>query len=178
MEIRFDLPHGPEKSDWKAFYHVYYRLNPTVRFLSLLFRLVCGVLCFLMAFMVVGILLSEDSSPVNAVIPAVLCLLLALYAVRFQLLAVWWSKRNMVSPNERMTVTVNEAGITDQTGAITTNYEYQAFYAICYYRDIYMLFLSQKTALLLPERFREGAGSAEFKRFLEEKTEKTVQYIK
>lgn len=178
MEFRFDLPQGPQEKDWKAFYHVYYRINPAVRFKVIFLQGAAGILGILLLLAVIGIFVSEDSGPVDAIIPAVLCLILLLYAVGFHPFTIWMSRRNQLSPNKRMIVTINEEGVTDQTGAITTHYEYQAFYAVCYYQDSYMLFLNRKTALILPERCREGGSSPELKHFLEEKAGKSIKYIK
>lgn len=178
MEARFDLPNGPEKSDWKAFFHVYFRLNPAVRLLILVLRVACAGASALMAFMTLGILASEDIHGGKAVVPGLLCLLLLCYAAGFRQMVIWQSKRNMLASNGRMVVTINRDGVTDQTGSITTHYGYDAFYAVCYYRDIYMLFLSRKAALVLPERCREGAKSSELKAFLEQMTGKTMRYFK
>lgn len=178
MEFRFELPQGPQKHDWKAFYHVYYRVNPGAGVKVLLLRAAAGILGVFLLLLVIGILVSEDSSPGRAVVPGVLCLIQLCYAIGVHPLTVWAGRRNQVSPNAPMTVTIDETGVTDQTGAITTHYEYQAFYAICYYRDIYMLFISPKAALILPERCREGGSSPELRRFLEEKTGKSIRFIK
>ncbi len=61
---------------------------------------------------------------------------------------------------------------------VTTQYAYSAFTGIFYCRDVYLLFLPGKRALLLPERSRTGGNSPELRRFLEEKTGMPVRTIK
>ena len=77
-----------------------------------------------------------------------------------------------------MAITIADSGVTDQTGPVTTQYAYGAFTGIFYCRDVYLLFLPGKRALLLPERSRTGGSSPDLRRFLEEKTGMPVRSIK
>lgn len=180
MEFRFadmDLS-SLERRDCKSFYHVAYRLCPSAALFAFVIRLLTGMGAALMFFMTVGILVSEESSPWSAVGSAVLCLVNLLIAVGYQRIVIWRSKKHLLSPGEKTSVTINDSGITDQTGGITTRYDFGSFYAVCYCRDVYLLFVNKRTALILPERYREGGSSAELKKFLEEKTQKPIRYFK
>ncbi len=178
MEARFDLPNGFEKSDWNVFLHTYYCMNPAARCLQVLIRLFCAGMGTLMALAVVGVVVTEGSGPLDAMIPASISLLMWCGAIWFDALVLWISRHRMADSHAHMTVTIHTDGVTDQTGAVTTHYGYQAFYAVCYCRNTYLLFTSRRFALVLPERFREGAGSAVLKAFLEEKTGKMIREFK
>lgn len=177
MEFCFDLPGGYSKAGWEIFFRVFYRIHPGVRLRHALVRLLSAVIGILNFFLTVGILISEDSSPASAVLPAVLCLVTLAYAVGFRRLILWTSRKHTPGAQERMTISITDTGVTDQTGPVTTYYAYSAFSGIFYCRDVYLLFLPGKRALLLPERSRTGGSSPDLRRFLEEKTGMPVRTI-
>ena len=152
MEFRFDLPDGYSRTDWETFFRALYRVYPGVRLRHILVRLLSAAVGVLNFFLTVGLLVSEDSTPASAVLPAALCLVTLVYAVGFRRLVLWASRKHTPGAQERMTV----------------------FYC----RDVYLLFLPGKRALLLPERSRTGISSPDLRRFLEEKTGMPVRTIK
>lgn len=177
MEFHFDLPDGYSKADWEIFLRVLYHVHPGVRLRHALVRLLSAVIGILNFFLTVGVLVSEYSSPASAVLPAVLCLITLTYAAVFRRLILWTSRRHTPGAQDRMTITIADSGVTDQTGPVTTQYAYGAFTGIFYCRDVYLLFLPGKRALLLPERSRTGGSSPDLRRFLEEKTGMPVRTI-
>lgn len=177
MEFRFELPDGYSKADWKAFFRTYYRINPGARWGHLLVRALCAAAGLLNFLLLVGILVSEESRPLAALVPAVLFLAALVYSVGFPSLLIWSSRRRTAAAGQTMTVSITDGGVTDRTGGITTHYRYDAFCGIYDCRDRYLLFVSKKSALILPERCREGGSSPELRRFLEEKTGLTVRTI-
>lgn len=178
MEFRFDLPDGYSRTDWETFFRALYRVYPGVRLRHILVRLLSAAVGVLNFFLTVGLLVSEDSTPASAVLPAALCLVTLVYAVGFRRLVLWASRKQTPGAQERMTITIADTGVTDQTGPVTTQYAYSAFTGIFYCRDVYLLFLPGKRALLLPERSRTGISSPDLRRFLEEKTGMPVRTIK
>ena len=179
MEFHFTgiAPYGLGRKDWDAFYHVSYRLRPTTGLTALAIRLAAAVGGVLMFFMTVGILVSEDSSPWSAVIPAVLCVLNLFVAIGHRWYVIWLTRRRLTQPGETMSVTIDAAGVTDRTGGVTTHYEFSSLYAVCWYRDVYLLFVTKRSALVLPERYREGGSGGELLRFLEDRTGKPIRYF-
>lgn len=177
MEFRFtgiDL-YSLNQRDWNAFYHVSHRLNPAMGLCALAIRLLTAASGCLMFFMTVGILVSEDASPWSAMIPAVLCVLNLSVAIGYRRYAAFLTRRRLTQPGETMSVTIDDSGVTDRTGGVTTRYEFSTLYAVCWYRDVYLLFINKKSALILPERYRSGGSSGELRRFLEEKTGKPLR---
>ena len=144
-------------------------------------RLLAAVGGVLMLLMTVGILVSEDSSPWSAVVPGILCVLNLSIAVGYRRYAAWLTRRltrrRLAQPGETMSVTINDGGVTDRTGGVTTHYEFSVLYAVCWCRDVCLLFVSKHTALILPERYREGGSGNELLQFLEEKIGKSVRYF-
>ena len=177
MEFCFDLPDGYSKSDWEAFFRVLYRVYPGIRLRHTAVRLLSAVVGVFNFFLTVGLLVSEESRLSSAVLPAVLCLVTLAYAVGFRRLILWTSRKHTPGAQERMTITIADTGVTDQTGPVTTQYAYGAFTGIFYCRDVYLLLLPGKRALLLPERSRTGGSSPDLRRFLEEKTGMPVRTI-
>lgn len=183
MEFHFtgiDL-YGLQQREWDAFYHAAHRLCPAEGLAALAVRLLTAVGGALMFFVTVGILVSEDSSPWSALLPAVLCVLNLSIAVGYRWCAAFLTRRltgqRMARPGETMSVTINDGGVTDRTGGVTTHYEFSALYAVCWCRDVYLLFVNRRSALVLPERYLEGGSGGELLRFLEEKTGKPVRYF-
>ena len=177
MEFRFELPDGYSKADWRAFVRTYYRINPETRWGHLLVRVLCAAAGLLNFFLLVGILVSEDSSPLTALVPAVLFFAALIYSVGFPTFLIWSSHKRMGAAGQAMTVIIADDGITEQTGGITTHYRYDAFYGVFYCQDRYVLFVSKKSALILPERHRVEGSSPELRRFLEDQTGTSVKII-
>ncbi|MDY3282425.1 YcxB family protein [Dysosmobacter sp.] len=183
MEFRFtgiDL-YGLQQREWDAFYHAAHRLSPVEGLAALVLRLLAAVCGILMLLVATGILVSEDSSPWGAVVPGILCVLNLSIAVGYRRYAAWLTKRltsqKLARPGETMSVTINDGGVTDRTGGVTTHYEFSALYAVCWCRDVTLLFVSRRSALVLPERYLKGGSGGELLRFLEEKTGKPVRYF-
>lgn len=179
MEFHFtgiDL-YGLKQREWNAFYHAAHRLCPAEGLAALVLRLLAAVGGVLMFLMTVGILISEDSSPWSAVVPGVFCLLNLAIAIGYRRYAAFLTRRWLARKGETMSVTIDDGGVTDRTGGVTTHYEFSALYAVCWCRDVYLLFVSKRSALVLPERYREGGSHSELLRFLEEKTGKPVRYF-
>ena len=177
MGACFDLPRGMEEQDWKVFYHVYYRLNPWARVLRFLLRLMALCAGGLMALIVIGVAVSGDP-PRQAVIPSLIGLTCVLGVLFFDRLNRWSAKRRSLGEGKPMVVTIGEEDVKDETGSVVTRYGYDAFFRVCYCRDTFLLFLNAQTALVLPERARTGASSLELQQFLEQRTGKTIQFIK
>lgn len=177
MEFRFELPNGYSKADWSVFFRTYYRINPATRWGHLLVRVLCVAAGLLNFLLLVGILVSEESSLLTALVPAVLFFAALVYSVGFPKILIWSSRRRMGTAGQAMTVTIADDGVTDQTGGITTHYRYDAFYGVFYCQDRYVLFVSKKSALILPERHRVEGSSPELRRFLEDKTGTSVKTI-
>lgn len=140
-------------------------------------RVLCAAAGLLNFFLLVGILVSEDSSPLTALVPAVLFFAALIYSVGFPTLLIWSSHKRMGAAGQAMTVIIADDGITEQTGGITTHYRYDAFYGVFYCQDRYVLFVSKKSALILPERHRVEGSSPELRRFLEDQTGTSVKII-
>lgn len=177
MEFRFELPNGYSKEDWKAFFQAYYRVNSAARWGHLVLRVLCAGIGILNFFLMIGILVSEDTQPFMAIVPAALFVATLVYAVGFRAFLIRSSRRRTIAAGKTMTVTITADGVTDQTGGTTTHYQYDAFYDLFYCQDRYVLFLGKHTALILPERCREGGSSPELRCFLEEKTGKAIKTI-
>lgn len=165
-----------EKQDWKAFYRCLYRLRPLMGLYVLALRVLAGFGAAVMFFVTVGILADSDAR--SAVTPAVLCLVNLSVAIGYQRAVIYFGKRRLRDAGESMTVTIDDSGVTDRTGGVTAHYDFSALYALYWCRDVYLLFISKRAALVLPERFREGGSSAELYQFLEEKTGKSIKSLK
>lgn len=157
MEFRFDLPDGYSRSDWEAFFRVLYRVYPGIRLRHTAVRLLSAVVGVFNFFLTVGLLVSEESRLSSAVLPAVLCLVTLAYAVGFRRLILWTSRKHTPGAQERMTITIADTGVTDQTGPVTTQYAYGAFTGIFYCRDVYLCCFCRENA---PCFCRSGAAQA------------------